>query len=114
MSRRRSSCCTGTRRALSWRRAIAIEAHLMFRLDPNDYGTNILLDDGLAWFKSEASIRMAEGLGWPWALAKVFRILPLEARDRLYELIAESRLRIFGKRSTCYAPAESDRDRFIS
>jgi hypothetical protein len=48
--------------------------------------------------------RMAEGLGWPWALAKVFRILPLGVRDGLYELIAENRLRLFGKRSTSYTP----------
>ena len=43
--------------------------YVHYDLDPEDYQTNILLADGIAWFESEGSIRMAEGLGWPWSLA---------------------------------------------
>ena len=47
---------------------------------------------------------MAEGLGLPWSLAAGFRILPHSWRDRLYAFVARNRLRLFGKRETCYAP----------
>ena len=83
-------------------------------LDPQDYETNILVADGVAWFKSEGSIRMAEGLGFPWSLAAVFRALPMAWRDRLYETVARNRLRWFGKRETCYHPDPKLADRFIA
>ena len=91
--------------------------HALYRhygLDPQDYETNILIADGVAWFKSEGSIRMAEGLGLPWRLAAVFRILPLAWRDRLYQTVARNRLRWFGKRATCSRPDARFADRFIA
>jgi len=89
----------------------ALYVHL--GLDPNDYQTNILLADGIAWLKSEGSIRMAEGLGLPWRLAGAFRVLPLPFRDWLYELIARNRFRLLGRREICYLPSPAFRDRFL-
>jgi predicted DCC family thiol-disulfide oxidoreductase YuxK len=90
----------------------ALYVHL--GLDPEDYETNILIADGVAWFKSEASIRMAEGLGLPLSLARIFRLLPLPWRDWLYDVVARNRFRLFGRRDVCFAPAEHDRDRFLA
>jgi len=87
--------------------------YVHYGLDPEDYQTNILLADGIAWFESEGSIRMAEGLGWPWSLAGCIRILPRPVCDRLYAFVARNRLRFFGKRETCYAPKACDQDRFL-
>jgi predicted DCC family thiol-disulfide oxidoreductase YuxK len=87
--------------------------YVHYGLDARDYETNILIADGLAWFKSESSIRMAEGLGLPWSLAAGFRILPLALRDPLYEYIARNRLRFFGSRETCYVPEQRFADRFL-
>ena len=87
--------------------------YVHYGLHPDDYETNILIADGRAWFKSEGSIRMAEGLGWPWKLGGVFRVLPIALRDRLYAMIARNRLRLFGKRQTCYAPDGRYADRFL-
>ena len=84
-----------------------------YGLDPQDYETNILIAGGLAWFKSEGSIRMAEALSFPWRLAAAFRILPRAWRDRLYEMVARNRLKWFGKRTTCYRPEARYADRFI-
>jgi predicted DCC family thiol-disulfide oxidoreductase YuxK len=88
--------------------------YVHYGLDPTDYETNILIADGRAWFKSEGCIRMAEGLGFPWSLAAAFRILPITVRDRLYASLARNRLRIFGKRATCYAPDQRYQDRFLA
>jgi predicted DCC family thiol-disulfide oxidoreductase YuxK len=87
--------------------------YVHYGLDPEDYETNILIAEGVAWFKSEGSIRMAEGLGLPWSLAAGFRILPHPLRDRLYAFVACNRLRLFGKRETCYVPKAGDEDRFL-
>jgi predicted DCC family thiol-disulfide oxidoreductase YuxK len=87
--------------------------YVHYGLDTRAYETNILLADGLAWFKSESTIRMAEGLGLPWSLAAGFRILPLALRDPLYEYISRNRLRFFGSRETCYIPERRFADRFL-
>jgi predicted DCC family thiol-disulfide oxidoreductase YuxK len=87
--------------------------YVHYGLDPEDYETNILVADGIASFRSEGSIRMAEGLGWPWSLAAGLRILPARLRDELYSFIARNRLRMFGRRHTCYAPGAGDEDRFL-
>lgn len=84
-----------------------------YGLNPIDYETNLLIEDGRAWFKSEASIRILERLGFPWSMMTAARLLPLSLRDRLYEIIARNRLRWFGARTSCYAPKPEDADRFL-
>ncbi|MEO1245219.1 MAG: DCC1-like thiol-disulfide oxidoreductase family protein [Pseudomonadota bacterium] len=84
-----------------------------FGLDPRDYETNILIEQGVPWFKAEGSIRMAVGLGWPWRAAVLFRVFPQRFSNWLYDKVARNRLRWFGTRETCYVPAPSDADRFL-
>ena len=74
----------------------------------------ILIEEGMAWFKAQGSIRMAEGLGWPWRAAAAFRALPGRFSNWLYDRIARNRLRWFGKREACYVPTAADADRFLS
>jgi predicted DCC family thiol-disulfide oxidoreductase YuxK len=90
----------------------ALYTHL--GLDPENYQTNILLVGGVVFLKSEGSIRMAEGLGWPWSMAAVLRLLPLSLRDRLYEWVARNRFRIFGRRDVCYRSEADYADRFLA
>jgi predicted DCC family thiol-disulfide oxidoreductase YuxK len=85
-----------------------------FGLDPINYETYILLHHGVAYFRSEAAIRILEGLGLPWRLASVCRVCPLSVRDRLYDFVARHRLRLFGARPSCYIPSPAEADRFLS
>ena len=85
-----------------------------YRLPEVVYDTNILLEDGVPWFKSEGSIRMFKHLGFPWSLLTVGRLLPRRLRDRLYEVVACNRLRWFGTRATCFVPDASEADRFVA
>jgi len=85
-----------------------------YGLDPHDYETNILIVEGTAWFKSEAAIRMFEGLGRPWSGIAVFRLLPLRIRDACYNRLAANRFRLFGRRETCFAPTPDIAERFLS
>ena len=84
-----------------------------YGLDPVDYETNVLLEDGRAWLKSEGTIRMFERLGFPWSLMAVFRVVPRALRDRLYNVVARNRLNWFGRRELCFVPEPGDAERFI-
>ncbi|WP_211106333.1 thiol-disulfide oxidoreductase DCC family protein, partial [Nitrospirillum iridis] len=85
-----------------------------YGLDPVDYQTNIVLEDGRARLKSDSSIRVFELLGFPWSLMTVGRLLPRPLRDALYRVIARNRLRWFGRQDVCYVPSPEERDRFIT
>jgi predicted DCC family thiol-disulfide oxidoreductase YuxK len=104
----------GHYRLLPAQSALGHALYVHYGLDPDDYETNILIENGLAYFKSEGSIRMAEGLGFPWSLAAAFRVLPLRTRDRLYAYVARNRLKFFGKRDKCYVAEPMYRDRFLT
>jgi predicted DCC family thiol-disulfide oxidoreductase YuxK len=104
---------SGKFRLLAAQSPLGRSLYIHWGLDPDDYQTNILLADGIAWFKSEGSIRMAESLGFPWSLAAMFRVLPLSARDWLYGLVARNRFHLFGRREICYLPPVEFRDRFL-
>src|ERR1700722_16208566 len=84
-----------------------------FALDAIQYETYILMEAGCAYFRSEAAIRIFEGLGLPWRCASIGRIIPLTLRDRLYDFVARRRLQWFGARQTCYMPDPSHADRLI-
>jgi predicted DCC family thiol-disulfide oxidoreductase YuxK len=84
-----------------------------YGLAPIDYESNILIEGGLAWTKSEGTIRIFERLGLPWSLVAIARLLPRAARDRLYDIVARNRLRWFGKREICYRADPAEADRFL-
>ena len=88
--------------------------YVHYGLDPTNYETHILVAGGLAYFKSDAALRMAAGLGFPWSMAVGLRILPARLRDALYDRPARNRFRIYGRRGSCYVPSAQDRDRFLT
>ena len=85
-----------------------------FGLDPVEFETNLLIEDGRAWIKSEGSIRIFVRLGFTWSLMAAGRLLPYPMREGLYDLIARNRYRWFGMRQTCYLPDPSEADRFLA
>jgi predicted DCC family thiol-disulfide oxidoreductase YuxK len=63
--------------------------------------------------KSDAAMFVARELGWPWTLARAAGVLPLAFRNRLYDLIARNRYRVFGRYEQCLIPSEESRSRFV-
>jgi len=88
--------------------------YVHYGLDPVDYETNLLIDGGRLYVKSEGSIRMFEGLGAPWSWVRVLRLLPLALRDRLYGAAARNRLKWFGRREICMLAEPGHEDRFLA
>jgi predicted DCC family thiol-disulfide oxidoreductase YuxK len=93
--------------------ALGRALYVHYGLDPDDYETNIFIDEGTAWFKSEACIRMGLALGPPWSWARWFRIVPRSVRDAGYEIVARNRMRFMGRRNVCYVADAAHRARSL-
>ncbi len=100
-------------RLLAAQSALGAALYRHYGLDTRDYETNVLIAEGQAYFKSEASIRILEQLGLPWSFARFGRALPLGVRDWIYGIVARNRLAWFGVRDRCFIPAPEERDRFL-
>lgn len=63
--------------------------------------------------RSGAALFVAGQLGWPWKAALLMRVLPTAIRDRIYNVIARTRYRLFGRFERCLTPPPEFRRRFI-
>ena len=63
--------------------------------------------------RSSAALFVVGELGWPWQAALVMRILPTSLLDRLYDVVARTRYRVFGRLDQCLIPKPEFRRRFI-
>ena len=84
-----------------------------YGLDPVEFETNMLLKEGHVFVKSDGIIRMFVGLGFPWSMMGILRILPAALRDKMYGTLACNRFKWFGRRLSCYLPQERYKDRFL-
>jgi len=82
-------------------------------LSTDDLETVVLVDDGMAYTKSDAAIRVGEHLGGVYRLLSLGRLLPRGLRDRIYDFVAEHRYDWFGKKNQCMVPDGDVSDRFI-
>lgn len=82
-------------------------------LSTQDLETVVLVDDGRAYIKSDAAIRVGEHLGGIYRLASLGRLIPRGLRDRLYDVIAANRYDWFGQKDQCMLPGDDVSDRFI-
>jgi predicted DCC family thiol-disulfide oxidoreductase YuxK len=63
--------------------------------------------------RSDAALFVARELGWPWTLLLVGRVLPKVLRDAVYDLVARTRYRVFGRYDQCLVPSAEFRSRFV-
>lgn len=81
--------------------------------DPTDARTFVLVERGTAYVRSAAALRVARFLRWPWRALAALRIVPRPLRDWMYDRIAASRYRWFGRRDACMVPTPELEARFI-
>lgn len=84
-----------------------------FGIDPVDPDTLIVVSGDQALRNSDAVLAIWRGLGWPWRMLCIFRLVPRGMRDPLYRLIARNRYRLFGRREACWMPDAAQRERLL-
>jgi predicted DCC family thiol-disulfide oxidoreductase YuxK len=74
-----------------------------------DYRT----DRARLFSRSRAALFVTGELGWPWKLAVLTRVLPTACLDAVYDIVARSRYRVFGRHEQCCTPRPEFRGRFV-
>ena len=82
-------------------------------IDPERLETFVLVENGRAYRKSGAALRIARRLGGLYALAYGLIAVPPFMRDFFYDWFARRRYRWFGKREQCMVPSPEVRERFL-
>ena len=75
--------------------------------------TLLLIDGERSWQHTGAIFRVLGALGWPWRLAWIGWLVPVQVRDPLYRLLARNRYRAFGRLEQCATPPADYRIRFL-
>ena len=83
-------------------------------LPPDDLDSLVLIAGEKYFLKSSAGLLILKELGGFWKLFYVLMIFPKAVRDFVYDGIAKTRYRIFGKRDTCMIPIPDIKERFLS
>jgi len=78
-----------------------------------DLESVVLYDNGKVHTKSDAVLEIFNRLGGFLQLWVFTKIIPKNLRDHFYDLAAEQRYKIFGKRDTCRVPTADERKRFL-
>lgn len=84
-----------------------------YGIDTSNVDSVVLIEDGKAYVRSAAALRVAKRLGFPTALLYAFIIIPRPVRDLLYDAFAKRRYRFFGEREACMMPTPEVRARFL-
>jgi predicted DCC family thiol-disulfide oxidoreductase YuxK len=64
--------------------------------------------------RSAAALRVAEYLGGIWRLSAAAYLVPVFARDYIYDIIARHRRRLLAASNTCLVPSAAIRHRFLN
>ncbi|MDX5428632.1 MAG: DCC1-like thiol-disulfide oxidoreductase family protein [Bacteroidota bacterium] len=75
--------------------------------------TVVLIQDGTVFTKSDAALRIAKELRFPFPILYPLVLLPRSLRDSVYDWIARNRYNWFGKRDVCMIPEGEWKSRFL-
>lgn len=103
----------GRFRVAAARSALGRALYAHYGLDAEDPSSMMLIEAGEVRLRSDAVIRIAEGLGGAGRLAGLLRMLPRGLRDGLYGWVARNRLKFTGGASVCALPSSLDPERIL-
>jgi predicted DCC family thiol-disulfide oxidoreductase YuxK len=84
-----------------------------FGLPQNEIQSLVLIQNDKYYLKSTAALKVLRELGGFWSTFYIFIWLPQFFRDFIYDIVAKSRYRIFGKLDTCMIPTAELQSRFL-
>ncbi|MEF8782652.1 MAG: thiol-disulfide oxidoreductase DCC family protein [Haloarculaceae archaeon] len=82
-------------------------------LSADYFDSVVLVEDGKAYTKSTAALRVCRHLDGPVPLLYPLVYLPERLRDAVYDVVADYRYQVFGKKDECPVPEEHIRERFL-
>lgn len=86
-----------------------------FDLPVADFDTFVLIIGDKYYTKSTAVLHVLKALGVSWKMLYIlYQIIPQSLRNFIYNKVAGTRYRIFGKKETCLVPSPEIKDRFLS
>ena len=74
----------------------------------------VFYEQGLVYTASDAVLRIARHLRFPFSALYYFRYIPLSFRNLLYRYVARHRYSIAGQKETCLLPSPEERARFMA
>jgi predicted DCC family thiol-disulfide oxidoreductase YuxK len=74
----------------------------------------VLIEDGKAYTRTTAALRIARRLDGYWSWFYGFIVVPGFVRDVFYKLFAKYRYQMFGKQEACMLPTPEIRERFLA
>jgi predicted DCC family thiol-disulfide oxidoreductase YuxK len=77
------------------------------------FDSMVLVEDGEAYTKSAAVLRVCRHLDGPVPLVYPLVYLPEQLRDAVYDFVAEHRYEVFGEKDECPVPEQRVRERFL-
>ncbi len=81
---------------------------------PTNHLDSIILIDGEQYFlQSTAALRILKELNGGWKAIYIFLAVPKFLRDFIYNSIAKTRYRIFGKEDACMIPTTDIKKHFL-
>lgn len=78
------------------------------------YDSVIYYEKGEVFQRSDAALRIAAKLDFPYSLLSAFRIIPAFLRDSVYMFISKNRYKWFGKKDSCMLPTPPLKKRFLN
>ena len=87
-----------------------LEAH---GLKAQSVRTLVLIEEGNAYLRSTAVLRIARRLTFPWKLFSLLLVIPQPVRDPLYRLVAAIRHELARESAACGIPPPEIRNRLI-
>lgn len=84
-----------------------------FGLPTDDFDSFVFINGDKYFLKSSAGLHVLKELGGVWKLFFAFIIFPRPLRDFVYNIIARTRYKLFGKRDTCMVPSPHLKQRFL-
>jgi len=85
-----------------------------YDLPQEEMSSFIFIENGKAYNRSTAALRVCRYLGWLWPLCYGLIIVPKFIRDSIYNWIAKNRYKWFGKREFCMIPTPDVKARFLN
>lgn len=84
-----------------------------FNIQSEDTDSVVYIRDDKCFIRSSAVLNVFKDLKGFWMILFMLIVIPRFLRDLIYNAIAKSRYRLFGKRENCMMPSEDIKHRFL-